>query len=155
MDRLTEKFVCNLPDEVLEKLGIADIPKEDYEIKGTNGELCRETCEKYECDSCPIQKAIEKLAEYEDAEEQGLFLRLPCKVGDTIYRINIGAKEPIIKMRVLQVQWKQLHKDRVIIRIDAINDDDMGESCYLLEDIGKTVFLTKEEAEQALEQMGE
>lgn len=74
-------------------------------------------------------------------------------MGDTIYRINIGAKEPIIKMRVLQVQWKQLHKDRVIIRIDAINDDDMGESCYLLEDIGKTVFLTKEEAEQALAEM--
>ena len=95
----------------------------------------------------------EKLKEYEDLDEQGLLLRLPCKVGDTIYRVNAGAKEPVIKMRVLQVNYKQLHKDRIIIRIDAINDNDMGESCYLLEDFGKTVFLTQAEAEQKLKEM--
>ena len=98
-------------------------------------------------------KLAEKLGEYEDAEEQGLLLRLPCKVGDIIYRVNTGAKEPVIKMRVLQVNYKQLHKDRIIIRIDAINDNDMGESCYLLEDFGKTVFLTQAEAEQKLKEM--
>ena len=100
-----------------------------------------------------IRKVLRKLAEYEDLEEQGLLLRLPCKVGDTIYRVNTGAKEPVIKMRVLQVHYKQLHKDRVIIRIDAINDNDMGESCYLLEDFGKIVFLTQAEAEQKLKEM--
>ena len=94
-----------------------------------------------------------KLAEYEDLEEQGLLLRLPCKVGDIIYRVNTGAKEPVIKMRVLQVNYKQLHKDRIVIRIDAINDNDMRENCYLLEDIGKTVFLTQAEAEQKLKEM--
>ena len=31
--------------------------------------------------------ALEKLAAYEDAEEQGLLVRLPCKVGDTFYYI--------------------------------------------------------------------
>ena len=101
----------------------------------------------------PTRRIIERLAEYEDLEEQGLLLRLPCKVGDTIYRVNTGAKEPVIKMRVLQVHYKQLHKDRIIIRIDAINDNDMGESCYLLEDFGKTVFLTQAEAEQKLNEM--
>ena len=101
----------------------------------------------------PTRRIIERLAEYEDLEEQGLLLRLPCKVGDTIYRVNTGAKEPVIKMRVLQVNYKQLHKDRVIIRIDAINDNDMGESCYLLEDFGKTVFITQAEAEQRLNEM--
>ena len=158
---------------------------------------CNKICEENEecTDECVIQKAINKLGEYEDfeeifrakmsdtaceflkdkeefekwidrnkwiakkcdeyarGEEQGLLLRLPCKVGDIIYRVNTGAKEPVIKMRVLQVHYKQLHKDRIIIRIDAINDTDMGESCYLLEDIGKTVFLTKEEAEKALERL--
>ena len=136
MERLTEKNVCNLPDEVLEKLGIADIPKEDYEIKGTNGELCRETCEKHECDSCPIQKAIEKLADYEDAEEQGLLLRLPCKVGDTIYYF----------MNVDDVIVVEERKMVTLTNIVAILED---------EEFGKTVFLTKEEAEQALKQMGE
>lgn len=95
-----------------------------------------------------------KLKDIEDLEEQGLLLRLPCKMGDIIYRVNAGAKEPVIKMRVLQVHYKQLHKDRVIIRIDAINDNDMGESCYLLdEDFGEIVFLTQAEAEQKLKEM--
>lgn len=133
MERLTERL-NNL------KRGVSQMDDKE-EIKVNKNFL------KYVCEY------LEQLKSYKDAKEQGLLLRLPCKVGDTIYRINIGAKEPIIKMRVLQVQWKQLHKDRVIIRIDAINDDDMGESCYLLEDIGKTVFLTKEEAEQALAEM--
>ena len=96
---------------------------------------------------------VQKLGEYEDLEEQDLLFRLPCKVGDTIYRVNTGAKEPVIKMRVLQVIYKQLHKDRIIIRINAMNDNDMGESCYLLEDFGKTVFLTQAEAERKLKEM--
>lgn len=95
---------------------------------------------------------VRKCDEYARAEEQGLLFRLPCKVGDAIYRVNAGAKEPVIKMRVLQVHYKELHKNRIIIRIDAINDKDMGESCYLLEDFGKTVFLTKAEAEQKLKE---
>lgn len=31
--------------------------------------------------------ALEKLAAYEDAEEQGLLVCLPCRVGDTFYYI--------------------------------------------------------------------
>lgn len=36
--------------------------------------------------------AIAKLAAYESAEEQGLLLRLPCKVGDTVYLIKMMEK---------------------------------------------------------------
>ena len=97
--------------------------------------------------------AIEKLADYEDAEEQGRLIKSPCKVGDIIYRVNAGAKEPVIKMIVLQVNYKQLREDRIIIRIDAMNDNDMGESCYLLEDFGKNVFLTESEAEAKLKEL--
>lgn len=97
----------------------------------------------------------EKLKYYEDAEEQGLLLRLPCKVGDTLYRVNKGAKEPVIMMRVIQLYIKQIHKDRTVMRIDAINDADMGESCYLPCDIGERIFLTREEAEAKLKEMGE
>lgn len=32
-------------------------------------------------------EAVDKLAEYEDLEEQGLLLRLPCNIGDTVYVI--------------------------------------------------------------------
>lgn len=95
----------------------------------------------------------EKLKRYEDTEEQGLLLRLPCKVGDTLYRVNKGAKEPVIMMRVIQLYIKQIHKDRTVMRIDAINDNDMDESCYFLEDIGEKVFFTREEAEAKLKEM--
>lgn len=100
-----------------------------------------------------LEEIAERLANREQAEKQGLLLRLPCKVGDTLYRVNKGVKEPVIAMRALQVYVKQLHKDRTVIRIDAINDNDMDESCYFLEDIGKKVFLTRKEAENKLKEM--
>lgn len=39
-----------------------------------------------------INEAIKKLADYEDAEEQGMLLRLPCKVGDTVHCIMTSIK---------------------------------------------------------------
>lgn len=104
----------------------------------------------YEYGKANLQSLINKLAAYEDAEEHGLLLRLPCKVGDTLYRVNKGAKEPVIMMRVIQLYIKQIHKDRTVMRIDAINDADMGESCYLPCDIGERIFLTRAEAEAKL-----
>ena len=101
-----------------------------------------------------LEEIAERLANREQAEEQGLLLRLPCKVGDTLYRVNKGAKEPVIMMRVIQLYVKQLHKNRTVIRIDAINDNDMDESCYFLEDIGEKVFFTREEAKAKLKEMG-
>ena len=136
MERLTRKIA-----------GSVALPLIPMDIKN------KEDLEIYHKVRKQYEESTIKLAEYEDLEEQGLLLRLPCKVGDIIYRVNTGAKEPVIKMRVLQVNYKQLHKDRIIIRIDAINDNDMRENCYLLEDIGKTVFLTQAEAEQKLKEM--
>lgn len=51
-------------------------------------------CGEY-CDSCSqgagncktVENMIKKLATYEDLEEQGLLVRLPCKVGDDVYII--------------------------------------------------------------------
>ena len=119
---------------------------------------CFEKCDglgaSRKCDDCEITTSIcEKLGKYEDLEEQGRLIKLPCKIGDIIYRVNAGAKEPVIKMIVLQVNYKQLREDRIIIRIDAMNDNDMGESCYLLEDFGKNVFITKAEAETKLKEL--
>nr|DAH33834.1 MAG TPA: Manganese responsive transcriptional regulator member uptake regulator, fur, mur [Caudoviricetes sp.] len=97
-------------------------------------------------------KASEKLAEYEDLEEQGLLVRLPCKIGDTVYRVNAGAKQPIIPMTVSEIHFL-CYKNERTVRFDAIDKEYMGESCYRLEDIGRIVFLTHEEAEKKLEEM--
>ena len=96
-------------------------------------------------------KAIKKLADYEDLEEQGLLVRLLCKVGDTVYRVDAGAKQPIIPMTVSEIHFL-CYKNERAVRFDAIGKEDMGESCYRLEDIGRIVFLTHEEAEKKLEE---
>lgn len=97
-------------------------------------------------------KILTKLADYEDLEEQGLLVRLPCKVGDTVYRVNAGAKQPIIPMTVSEIHFL-CYKNERAVRFDAIGKEDMGESCYRLEDIGRIVFLDREEAEKKLEEM--
>lgn len=95
-----------------------------------------------------MQKELKK---YKDLEEQGLLVRLPCKVGNTVYRVNAGAKQPIIPMTVSEIHFL-CYKNERAVRFDAIGKEDMGESCYRLEDIGRIVFLTHEEAEK-LEEM--
>ena len=53
-------------------------------------DVCGEQCvDGYTwCPKCkPFSDVMKKLAEYEDAEEQGLLLRLPCRLGDIIDRI--------------------------------------------------------------------
>lgn len=96
-----------------------------------------------------MQKELKK---YKDLEKQGLLVRLPCKVGDTVYRVNAGAKQPIIPMTVSEIHFL-CYKNERAVRFDAIGKEDMGESCYRLEDIGRIVFLTHEEAERKLEEM--
>ena len=95
---------------------------------------------------------LEELKSYKEAEEYGLLVRLPCKVGDTVYRVNAGAKQPIIPMIVSEIHFL-CYKNERAVRFDAIGKEDMGESCYRLEDIGRIVFLTHEEAERKLEEM--
>ncbi|WP_462360874.1 hypothetical protein [Paraprevotella clara] len=97
-------------------------------------------------------KILTKLAVYEDLEEQGLLVRLPCKVGDTVYRVNAGAKQPIIPMTVSEIHFL-CYKNERAVRFDAIGKEDMGESCYRLEDIERIVFLTHEEAVNKSEEM--
>ena len=81
------------------------------------------------CGGDDFQRIIDKLAEYETAEEEGRLVVLPCKVGTRVYEIyqfcGCGA-------------WEiEEHK----IKLED------------LDKIGKTVFLTREEAEKALKEM--
>ena len=53
----------------------------------------------YYSEYSPLIDALNKLAEYEDAEEQGLFVQLPCKVGDTVWIHGIPLKSRIYSYR--------------------------------------------------------
>ena len=98
----------------------------------------------------PTWRAIyDKLCEYEDAEEQGLLVRLPCKVGDTLYA---PTRNFVSEFRVSQFDfggydepylWVEWYLTKGItgnFRIDGIRASE----------IGKTVFLSRDEAEAAL-----
>lgn len=140
MERLTERYKDSIANTIL--------------IRECGDKLCKDICGDIECDcsKCELEKALEKLAIYEDLEEQGLLVRLPCKVGDTVYRVNAGAKQPIIPMTVSEIHFL-CYKNERAVRFDTIGKEDMGESCYRLEDIGRIVFLTHEEAEKKLEEI--
>lgn len=48
-------------------------------------EYCNATEEGVDCKECAINECFNKLGEYENLEEQGKLLKLPCAVGDTVY----------------------------------------------------------------------
>ena len=107
-------------------------------------------CGMGECldDRCSLMlDACKKLAEYEQLEEQGLLVSLPCKVGDTTFRINEGAKNPIIELTVTQINIIRKSYNLEVV------DKDGGELMYFKKDIGNSIFLTREEAEKKLEEM--
>lgn len=81
-----------------------------------------------------------KLAEYEDLEEQGSLVRLPCKVGNTVYIITTISKS-IITAKVIGI-WACEDGDAVLTESGGIHQNSWG----------KTVFLTREEAEAALKE---
>ena len=97
----------------------------------------------YSCYS--TRKIIEKLAEYEDAEEQRLLIQLPVPIGTTVYEfepLNRGVKECT---------------ERTVIKYTMYDDSIWFNFAdgYMrdIKDFGKTIFLTKAEAEQKLKDM--
>nr|DAJ92486.1 MAG TPA: hypothetical protein [Caudoviricetes sp.] len=114
----------------------------------TNREYGEISCTEYtsHCDACLdgdchcgfVEDMVEKLADYEDLEEQGRLIKLPCKVGDTVYKIDKVSNK--IK------QYKVIHFEVSRVDFDTYN------YCFL-HHFGKTVFLTKEEAEAKLKEL--
>ncbi len=105
-----------------------------------------------ECDEFnKVTYALNKLAEYETLEEQGKLQKLPCAVGDTVYRVNKGAKEPIIPMTVLEIGTITAKTGGLVIQIKCRDNADKGETYYFNSDFGKNVFFSKEESESVKE----
>lgn len=91
------------------------------------------------------EKAIDKLARYEDAEEQGRLIVLPCKLWDALYDVYTG---DIRHHYVTEFSTRGKGIDIQVSDFYAVG------GCYChASDIGKTVFLSLEEAEKELEGM--
>ena len=103
MERLTESNPSWIDDELWER-------------------ACEPDCEE-------IDAVYRKLKEYEDLEEQGRLIKLPCKVGDDVYYIlGIPNETPCTI-------------DSCVFELSDIQK------------IGKSLFLTREEAEARLNEL--
>lgn len=88
---------------------------------------------------------LEKLADYEEAEEQSLIVRLPCKVGEKLWCI---INSTIRELRVHHFDMPAFGTTDIVFRYaDGFKLE------RFVGEIGKTVFLTREEAEKKLEEM--
>ena len=92
---------------------------------------------------------LQKLADYEDLEGQGRLIKLPCKVGDTVYAIGFNNNKPIIyESVVLRIL---ITEKEIVFNVKV---DEFGINSQLKQSMfGKTVFLTKSEAEAKLKEL--
>ena len=123
---------------------------------GSNCKYGFQHCRTEDWENCKtIDDVIDKLANYEDLEEQGRLVKLPCKVGDTVYYISEGFIEPCTVETIFISDYTD--KDGNCSYIAEIHYD--REDCPYVSteiyftDIGKTVFLTQAEAERKLKEM--
>ena len=110
---------------------------------------CFEKCDGFgassKCDNCEIMTSIcEKLGKYEDLEEQDRLIKLPCKIGTEVYDITCwdDIEEKVVVKGKAYYRIVRKHK---VTKLPFTYSD--------IDDFGKTVFLTKSEAEQKLNEM--
>ena len=113
---------------------------------------CFEKCDglgaSSKCDNCEIMTSIcEKLGKYEDLEEQGRLVKLPCKVGDTVYKVNKASKK-VSQHKVIKFEIDKADATSYTMQIFFENFD----FCFL-HHFGEEVFLTKSEAEAKLKKL--
>lgn len=148
---------------------------------GSNCKYGFEYCSKEDWENCQtISDVIDKLADYEDLEEQGRLIKVPCKVGDTVYVDatilpveNMECYEDVdrevpayFQSRVVSFRFAKSNWMKIAVRekrlYEWIDEETGPDSNYIeceknftisLSNIGKTVFLTKSEAEAKLKEL--
>ena len=103
--------------------------------------LCDENCKYANLERCYEERTADLLLEH------GVVL-MPCKVGDRVYEITGRKTVSVYKVRAIRVELFSLFIEWDIVEgfvwqsLSGINADE----------IGKTVFLTREEAERELKE---
>jgi len=153
-------------------------------------EYCNATEEGVDCKECAINECFNKLGEYENLEEQGKLLKLPCTIGDTVYILGTCEEvENILDGTMYGENGEpgtatgyycpyylnencphencddcEECREKVAVFEDEVKGFGVYEGYIMLytknlnycadvkNNFGKTVFLTKEEAEQVLKE---
>lgn len=107
-----------------------------------------------ECTDCRMEHKqlegwLEELLAYRKMDKQRRLLRLPCRPNDIVYRINKEVREPIIRMSV----------ERIVLFDNSyaleVTDKYGRHLLFMADDIGKVLYITREEAEAKLKEMEE
>ena len=100
------------------------------------------------CGEGDFQRIIEKLAEYETAEEDGRLVVLPCKIGDVIYVID---EAECLSIRKTTIEGITINERGICFMIPTKKANmSFG---YYNSDFDKAVFFSIEEAEKALKEI--
>ena len=91
--------------------------------------------------------AINKCADYEDLEEQGKLLKLPCKSGQKVFLLRKDIKS-VIDGEITSIRIGEFASG---MKIFIIDDNRYTEVSF--DKIGDIVFFTREEAEAALKEL--
>lgn len=148
MERLTERTADGiLVKENYEKETLKTL----YSCYGEKPNSYYSNCEEGYC-------AMEKLADYEDLEEQGRLIKLPCKVGDTVWDNGFGrpCAYTITAFSFGECEgyiWEPVTTKEVVFYYENSSGSITGS--FAEREIGKSVFLNKSEAEAKLKEMEE
>ena len=122
--RLENGYPRNIPEERFLRLAA-------YEDTGLTPEQCENAKVIIEAAFSDDTSKAERIRELLKADRAGRLVVLPCKVGGTVYRLQYIEQTP----------------GRFVVGVAEIKF-----ALIWLEEFGKTVFLTREEAEKALEE---
>lgn len=151
MEKLTLEEAIVHAKEVAEKnyrgAEFESIDSIDDDIK-TNCIKCAE-------EHMQLVKWLEELKSYKDLEEHGLLVRLPCKVGDIIWDNDFGYPQSY-KINAYSYGYcdsyvESYAEEEVMFYFENSNRSITGS--FPMSEIGKTVFLTREEVERKLKEL--
>lgn len=126
-----------------------------YEETGLTPEQCENAKAIIEYAFSADTSKAERIRELAEADKDGRLVVLPCKVGDTLW---VTGRDNVPREMSLEApDIRTVCTDEDNLCMSTCNRKPDGFCAYRLRndgaDIGKTVFLTREEAEKALEAM--
>ena len=123
-----------------------------YEDTGLEPERVRELKPTYERQTpsrfIATGSYADRASKFIEADDDGRLLVLPCKVGDTVYCLRCSRMR-LDEGDINEILASKIHGVRLWVKFK----NNGVQQLYTMQEIGQLVFLTREEAEKALEGM--
>lgn len=145
MKRLTKRCKQALNDEMTKFKKFIEIALSEPKYHEKGNFSTQSTYDIYETNR--LYPMADKLAEYEDLEENGLLLKLPCKAGDTVYIVS--------RQEVIPLKINGIYVNENSIAMYGVNEQHYGYGKVTLYSNKTPIewFTTKEEAEDFLKSL--